>query len=129
MRYLEVLDRRGIRASIRRGTTLWLDPHYLVTPDVAEAVRSHKDEILDDIRACAADISSEMPEIVPDYQFLMVATDRDSWEGDDPRFGYPTPWPQSRPPGDASIAQVFGRSCPFLARPAKSHGNARAGDT
>jgi len=128
MGYLEVLNRRGIRASIRQGNMIWLDPHYLVTPDIAEAVRSHKDEILVDIRACAADTSSELPEIVPDYQFLMVATDRDYWEADDPRFGYQTPWSQARPPGDASIARVFSRSCHFLARRAESHGNARTGE-
>jgi len=88
MRYLDTLNRHGIRASIRQGDMIWLDPQYLVTPDIAEAVRSHKDEILNDIRACAADTSSELPEILPDYQFLMVATDLDSWEADDPRFGY-----------------------------------------
>ncbi|MCL5103111.1 MAG: hypothetical protein M1133_03205 [Armatimonadetes bacterium] len=88
MRYLDTLTQRGIRASIRQGNMIWLDPHYLVTPDIAEAVRSHKDEILNDIRAISADTSSELPEIIPDYQFLMVATDLDSWEADDPRFGY-----------------------------------------
>lgn len=88
MGYLDTLNRRGIRASIRQGNMIWLDPQYLVTPDIAEVVRSHKNEILVDIRACAADTSSELPEIVPDYHFLMVATDLDSWEADDPRFGY-----------------------------------------
>lgn len=88
MGYLDTLNRRGIRASVRQGNMIWLDPQYLVTPDIVEAVRSHKDEILVDIRVCAADTSSELPEIVPDYHFLMVATDLDSWEADDPRFGY-----------------------------------------
>jgi len=88
MGYLDTLNRRGIRASIRQGSTLWLDPQYLVTPDIAEAVRSHKNDILAEIRGCAADTSDVLPEIVPDYQFLMVATDLDSWEADDPRFGY-----------------------------------------
>ena len=88
MKYIEVLNLRGIRASIRKDNTLWLDPQYLVTPDIAEAVRSYKDDILGDIRACAADTSDDLLEIVPDYQFLMVATNLDSWEADDPRFGY-----------------------------------------
>lgn len=88
MGYLDTLNRRGIRASIRKGNLIWLDPQYLVPPDIAEAVRLHKDDILAEIRGCAADASDHLPEIVPDYQFLMVATDLDSWEADDPRFGY-----------------------------------------
>ncbi|MCL5104960.1 MAG: hypothetical protein M1133_12720 [Armatimonadetes bacterium] len=88
MTYLNTLNKHGIRASIRRGDTLWLDPQYLVTPDIAEAVRSHKDDILAEIRACAANASDDSPEIVPEYHFLMVATNLDSWEADDPRFGY-----------------------------------------
>lgn len=88
MGYLDTLTRRGIRASIRQGNMIWLDPQYLVTPDIAEALRSHKNDILAEIRGCAADTSDALPEIVPDYHFLMVATDLDSWEADDPRFGY-----------------------------------------
>lgn len=88
MGYLDTLNRRGIRASIRQGNMIWLDPQYLVTPDIAEAVRSHKNDILAEIRGCAADTLDALPEIVPDYHFLMVATDLDSWEADDPRFGY-----------------------------------------
>lgn len=88
MGYLDSLNRRGIRASIRRGDTLWLDPQYLVVPDVVEIVRSHKDEILAEIRACAIGASDDLPEIVPDYHFLWVATDLDSFEESDPRFGY-----------------------------------------
>ena len=88
MVYLEVLNRRGIRASIRQGNLLWLDPQYMVTPDIAETLRSHKDETVAEIRGCAADASDNLLEIVPDYHFLMVATNLDSWEADDPRFGY-----------------------------------------
>ena len=88
MVYLEVLNRRGIRASIRQGNLLWLDPQYMVTPDIAETLRSHKDETVAEIRGCAADASDDLLEIVPDYHFLMVATNLDSWEADDPRFGY-----------------------------------------
>jgi len=88
MGYLDTLNHHGIRASIRQGNMIWLDPQYLVTPDIAEVVRSHKNDILAEIRGCAADTSDALPEIVPDYHFLMVATDLDSWEADDPRFGY-----------------------------------------
>jgi len=88
MRYLDSLNRRGIKASIRRGNTLWLDPQYLVVPDVVQIVRAHKDEILAEIRACAIGASDDLPEIVPDYHFLWVATDLDSFEEFDPRLGY-----------------------------------------
>lgn len=84
---LDTLNRLGIRASIRRGNLLWLDPQHLVTSDVAEAVRSHRDDLLAEIRACAI-IALDDAEIVPDYHFLWVATDLDSFEELDPRFGY-----------------------------------------
>lgn len=88
MGYLDTLNHRGIRASIRRGDVLWLDPQYLVSPDIAETVRSHRDDILSEIRASAANTSDDLLEIVPDYHFLWVATDLDSFEEFDPRFGY-----------------------------------------
>lgn len=88
MRYLDTLSRRGIRASIRRGNVLWLDPQYLITPEVAEMVRSHRDDIIAEILGCAVSASDTLPEIVPDYHFLWVATDLDSFEEYDPRFGY-----------------------------------------
>jgi hypothetical protein len=88
MGYLDLLNRRGIRASIRRGNTLWLDPQYLVSSDIAETLRSHKDDVLAEVRNCAANASDDLPEIVPDYHFLWVATDLDSFEEYDPRFGY-----------------------------------------
>ena len=88
MGYLDLLNRRGIRASIRRGNTLWLDPQHLVASDIAETLRSHKDDVLAEVRNCAANASDDLPEIVPDYHFLWVATDLDSFEEFDPRFGY-----------------------------------------
>ncbi len=88
MGYLDTLNRRGIRASIRRDNTLWLDPQHLVSPEIADVVRSHKDGILAEIRSCAVDSSGDPPEVVPDYHFLWVATDLDSFEEFDPRFGY-----------------------------------------
>ena len=88
MGYLDVLNHRGIRASIRRGNTLWLDPQYLVTRDIAETVHSHRDDLVSEVRACAVDVSEDVSEIVPDYRFLWVARDLDSFEEFDPRFGY-----------------------------------------
>lgn len=88
MAHLDTLNRLGIRASIRRGNLLWLDPQHLVTSDVAETVRSHRDNLLAEIRACAISTLEENAEIVPDYHFLWVATDLDSFEEFDPRFGY-----------------------------------------
>ncbi|NLN76252.1 MAG: hypothetical protein GX139_08060 [Armatimonadetes bacterium] len=88
MGYLDTLNRAGIRASIRRGDTLWLDPQYLVTSKIAEIVRLHKDDLLAEIRRCAADTADDAAEIVPSYRFMWVATDLDSFEEYDPRFGY-----------------------------------------
>jgi hypothetical protein len=88
MGYLDTLNHRGIRASIRRNDTLWLDPQSLVTPDVAEMVRAHKDDILLEIRDSAGSLSADIPEVVPDYHFLWVATTLESFEEFDPRFGY-----------------------------------------
>ncbi|MHB9038900.1 MAG: hypothetical protein ACYC64_19855 [Armatimonadota bacterium] len=88
MKYLYTLNRGGIRASIRRGDILWLDPQYLVTREIEDYVRSHWDQIVAEIRGCAVDASESAPEIVPDYHLLMVATNLDSWEADDPRFGH-----------------------------------------
>jgi len=88
MGYLDVLNHRGIRASIRRGNTLWLDPQYLVISEIADMVRSHRDDLVSEVRACAVDVSEDVSEIVPDYRFLWVARDLDSFEEFDPRFGY-----------------------------------------
>lgn len=88
MGYLDSLNRRGIRASIRQGNMIWLDPQYLVTSEIADMVRSQRDDLSSEIRACAISASEDVAEIVPDYQFLWVATDLDSFEEYDPRFGY-----------------------------------------
>ncbi len=87
MGYLDTLNRRGIRASIRQGNMIWLDPQYLVTSEIADMVRSHRDDLSSEIRACATSASEDVAEIVPDYHFLWVATDLDSFEEYDPRFG------------------------------------------
>jgi len=87
MVYLEVLNRRGIRASIRQGNLLWLDPGWLVTGDLLDLARDHRDELVQEIRENATADEASV-ETVPNYQFLMVATNLDSWEADDPRFGY-----------------------------------------
>lgn len=88
MRRIDTLSHRGIRASIRRGDILWLDPQYLVTPEVAETARSCRDEIMAEIRSSSAQDTKAVPEVVPDYHFLWVATDLDSFEEFDPRYGY-----------------------------------------
>ena len=87
MKYIEVLNRRGIRASIRQGNLLWLDPGWLVTGDLLDLARDHRDELVREIRENAV-ANEASTETVPKYQFLMVATNLDSWEADDPRFGY-----------------------------------------
>jgi len=87
MGYLDTLNRRGIRASIRQGNMIWLDPQYLVTSEIADMVRSYRDDLSSEIRACAISASEDIAEIIPDYQFLWVATDLDSFEEYDPRFG------------------------------------------
>jgi hypothetical protein len=88
MGHLDMLTRRGIRTSIRRGDVLWLEPQYLVSRDVVEWVRAHREALVADIRGRAENASNDLPEIAPNYSILMVATNLDSWVADDPRFGY-----------------------------------------
>jgi len=85
--YLDQFNRQGVRVSIRQDGKLWFEPAWLVTDGLLRVAHDRRDELVHDIRRNSkADESSE--EIAPDYQFLMVATDLDSWETDDPRFGY-----------------------------------------
>ena len=88
MGHLDMLTRRGIRTSIRRGNVLWLEPQYLVSRDVVEWVRAHRDDLVAEIQGRAENASNDALEIAPNYSILMVATNLDSWESDDPRFGY-----------------------------------------
>lgn len=87
MAYLDALTRQGLRASIQTGGRLRLEPDWLITDDIRRMIHEHREEIVQEITASsvAADPSEE---IVPDYSLLWVATDLDSFEELDPRFGY-----------------------------------------
>jgi hypothetical protein len=87
MTYLETLTRRALRASIQPNGKIWIEPDWLITDDIRRMVYEHRDELVQEIRTSSASTDPSQ-EIVPDYRFLMVATDLDSWEADDPRFGY-----------------------------------------
>jgi len=83
---LDVFSRRGVCVSIRSNGRLRLEPGWLVTADLLAFARDHKADLITEIRNNGS--PNAAGEIVPDYRFLMVATDLDSWEADDPRFGY-----------------------------------------
>lgn len=87
MAHIDSLTIRGIRASIQPDGRIRLEPDWLITDSIRQIVREHREELLGEIRASA--VSDDPTEqIVPAYSILMVATDLDSWEADDPRFGY-----------------------------------------
>ena len=87
MAYLETLTKHALRASIQPDGRIRLEPDWLITDSIRQIVREHREELVGDIRASA--VSDDPTEqIVPAYNILMVATDLDSWEADDPRFGY-----------------------------------------
>lgn len=87
MTYLETLTRQALRTSIQPGGRLRLEPDWLITDDIRRMVFEHREELVAEIKAsCAsADTSAE---IVPDYHILWAATNLDSFEEYDPRFGY-----------------------------------------
>lgn len=87
MGYLETLTKHTLRASIQPDGRIRLEPDWLITDSIRQIVREHREELVGEIRASA--VSDDPTEqIVPAYNVLMVATDLDSWEADDPRFGY-----------------------------------------
>ena len=86
MTYLETLTRHALRASIQPGDKLRLEPNWLITDDTRQMIRRHRDELVREIAASSA-TADPSGEIAPDYHILMVATNLDSWEADDPRFG------------------------------------------
>lgn len=88
MSYLDTFSRRGIRVSINPNGKLRLEPRWLVTGDMLDVARNHRDELLAEIKSDGASVPDANGEIVPDYHFLWVATDLDSFEEYDPRFGY-----------------------------------------
>jgi len=83
---LDTFNRRGVRIVVRPNGNLKLEPGWLVTADLLAFARDHKADLITEIRNNGS--PNAAGEIVPDYRFLMVATDLDSWEADDPRFGY-----------------------------------------
>lgn len=87
MTYIEILTKNALRTSIQPDGKLRLEPDWLITDDVRRLVREHREELVGEIRASqgSADPSAE---VVPDYHILWVATDLDSFEEHDPRFGY-----------------------------------------
>jgi len=87
MTYLKILTKHALRASIQTDGRIRLEPDWLITDSIRQIVREHREELVGEIRASA--VSDDPTEqIVPAYSILMVATDLDSWEADDPRFGY-----------------------------------------
>lgn len=87
MTYLEILTKHALRASIQADGRIRLEPDWLITDSIRQIVREHREELVGEIRTSA--VSDDPTEqVVPAYNILMVATDLDSWEADDPRFGY-----------------------------------------
>lgn len=87
MTYLGTISRHGILVTARHGNVLWLDPQELVTDEIRQLVREHRDELIAEIRSLAGQTDS-IAEITPAYRFLWVATNLESFEEYDPRFGY-----------------------------------------
>lgn len=84
--HLDRLTTLGIYACLRQkklggGLILWLDPAWLVTPDVQTWIQQNRDSLIAEIRAAAPD------GLHPAYRLLWVSTDLDYFEENDPRFG------------------------------------------
>lgn len=88
MSYLDTISRQGIVVSIRHGNVLWLDPQELVTDEIRQLVREHRDELIVEIRSSVGQADASASEVTPTYRFLWVATNLESFEEYDPRFGY-----------------------------------------
>lgn len=87
MSYLEKLTRQALRASIQPDGRLRLEPDWLIDDNVRQMVRERREELIREITENAAPGDSSA-EVAPDYHLLWVATDLDSFEEFDPRFGY-----------------------------------------
>lgn len=87
MAHIDSLTIRGIRASIQPDGRIRLEPDWLITDSIRQIVREHREELVREITENATP-GDPNEQIVPAYSILMVATDLDSWEADDPRFGY-----------------------------------------
>ena len=87
MAHLDSLTRCGLRASIQPDGKIRLEPDWLITDSVRQIVRDHREELVREITENAVPGDPSV-EVVPDYHILWVATDLDSFEEFDPRFGY-----------------------------------------
>lgn len=87
MTYLETLTKQALRASIQPGGKLRLEPDWLITDDIRRMVFGHREELVAEIRASSISVDP-FEETVPDYHILWAATNLDSFEEYDPRFGY-----------------------------------------
>lgn len=87
MAHIDSLTIRGLRASIQSDGRLRLEPDWLITDSIRQIVRENREELIREITENAAPGDPSV-EIVPDYHLLWVATDLDSFEEFDPRFGY-----------------------------------------
>jgi hypothetical protein len=88
MAHLDTLTRQGLRATVQPGGKLRLEPDWLITDEVRRIVREHRDDIIAEACGCGEHDPQGAREIVPDYHILWVATDLDSFEEFDPRFGH-----------------------------------------
>ncbi len=87
MAHIDSLTIRGVRASIQPDGRIRLEPDWLITDSIRQIVREHREELVGEIKASCVS-GDPAGQIVFAYNILMVATDLDSWEADDPRFGY-----------------------------------------
>lgn len=87
MAHIDSLTTRGIRASIQPDGRIRLEPDWLITDDIRRMVFGHREELVAEITENAAP-GDPSEETVPDYHILWAATNLDSFEEYDPRFGY-----------------------------------------
>lgn len=90
MSYLDTLSRHAIRASVHQGDVLWLEPAWLVTEQLAQFVKQHREGIIAEVLACAAPCEDGAPGTLPARTIIWVATNMDWFDGTDPRAGYET---------------------------------------
>jgi hypothetical protein len=68
MSYLEILVEHGIKASIRPGDILWLEPKSAITDDIRKLVRENKSAIIEELQAAVAPMPASAHEPV-EYLF------------------------------------------------------------
>lgn len=87
MTYLETLTKHALRASLQPDGKLRIEPDWIITNNIRQTICNHREELVGEI--IASRVAANPPtEVVPDYHILWVATDLDSFEEYDPRFGY-----------------------------------------